>query len=356
MNAPRGLVRRRLLAALPAAALHRAGAAVAAPADGEWNEWKAFRTHYLLPEGRVVDTGNNGVSHSEGQGWGLFFAATAGDREAFDRMLGWTLRTLRRSGDALHAWRYLPYSKPRVPDTNNATDGDLFIAAALSRAARRWGASAYADAGAAIARDVLRLLVREAAGRTLLLPGAHGFETPDALVVNPSYYAFPLLDELAALVPSPQWEAVRRDGAELVEAGRFGQWMLPPDWLRVPRNPDAGLSPAPTWPARFSFDAIRVPLYAAWARAPVPDLMGAFARYWTSFPSGAAPAWVDLGTGTVAPFSAGPGMVAVARLATTANRAADDTAALPSVASATDYYGAALTLLARIAWRESGSA
>ena len=240
-----------------------------------------------------------------------------------------------------------------MADANNATDGDLFIAAALGRAARRWGSSAYAEAGAAIARDVLRLLVREQVGRTLLLPGVEGFEHTNGLVVNPSYYAFPALAELAALAPSPHWAALRRDGAELIEDGRFGRWMLPPDWLWLPRDPAVPLTPAPAWPARFSYDAIRVPLYAAWARAPVPETLAAFARYWAAFPPGAAPAWVDLGSGATAPFAAGPGIAAVARLATTPERRAEAVGALPAVASAADYYGASLILLARIGWRES---
>ena len=200
---------------------------------------------------------------------------------------------------------------------------------------------------------MLRLLVRQSGGRTVLLPGVTGFESGSALVLNPSYYAFPALAELAALVPSPQWEVVYRDGVALLEAGRFGRWMLPPDWLRVPHDASAPLTPAPAWPARFSYDAVRVPLYTAWARVPVPGLLEAFGRYWSAFPAGAAPAWVDLSTGTIAPFPAGPGMTAVARLATTPSHRAEDAQALPSVSSAANYYEASLILLARIAWRES---
>ena len=356
MRRPSRWARRRVLAGLAACGGAAAPALVlAAPVESEQAEWQVFRRRYLLPEGRVVDTGNDGVSHSEGQGWGLFFAVNAGDREAFDRILDWTVRVLRHRGDALHAWRYQPHATLKVANPNNATDGDLFIAAALARAARRWGASAYAEAGAAIARDVLRLLVRQDGGRTLLLPGADGFEQATGRVVNPSYYAFPALAELAVLAPSPLWEEVRRDGVALLEAGRFGRWMLPPDWLLVPRDAAAPLMPAPGWPERFSYDAIRVPLYAAWARAPVPGLMAAFAGYWSAFPPGAAPGWVDLTTNATAPFAAGPGVAAVALLATTSERRADAVEAFPPVASAPDYYAASLILLSRTAWRESGA-
>ena len=342
-------LRRRMVLGMPAGA----ALAAAAPGEREQVEWHAFRARFLLPEGRVVDTGNRGISHSEGQGWGMLFAVTAGDREAFDRILGWTARTLRHSGDALHAWRYVPYDKITVSDSNNATDGDLFISAALARAARVWSSSAYAEAAAAIGRDVLRLLLREARGRTLLLPGAHGFESPEAVVVNPSYYAFPALAEMSALVPSSRWDALRRDGIALIREGRFGRWHLPPDWLRVPRDAAEGLSPAPPWQPRFSYDAIRVPLYAVWSRTSMPDVLGAFNRYWASFPADGSPAWVDLTSGVTSPIPAGAGMTAVARLASASGPAAS-ISGLPPVAAAADYYGAALILLCHIAWREGG--
>ena len=37
--------------------------------------WLSFRGRFLVQDGRVVDTGNQGVSHSEGQGYSLLLAA-----------------------------------------------------------------------------------------------------------------------------------------------------------------------------------------------------------------------------------------------------------------------------------------
>ena len=65
--------------------------------------------------------------------------------------------------------------------------------------------------------------------------------------------------------------------------------------------------------------------------------------------------WVDLGSNETAPFAAGPGIAAVARLVTAADRQAEAPWGMPPVASAPDYYGAALILLSRIAWRESAA-
>ena len=124
--------RRGVLAALPGLMTTAASAADSA------SEWRLFRDRFLTPEGRLLDTGNAGVSHSEGQGWGLMFAAAFGDRDAFDRILAWTQRVLKRRTDHLHAWRFRPGATPAVADPNNATDGDLYIAFGLLMAQARW--------------------------------------------------------------------------------------------------------------------------------------------------------------------------------------------------------------------------
>ena len=35
--------------------------------------WKVYQQRHILPDGRVVDDGNGGVSHSEGQGYALLW-------------------------------------------------------------------------------------------------------------------------------------------------------------------------------------------------------------------------------------------------------------------------------------------
>ena len=40
-------------------------------------EWRAYLAKFVTPDGRVVDNANGGVSHSEGQGYGLLFALGA---------------------------------------------------------------------------------------------------------------------------------------------------------------------------------------------------------------------------------------------------------------------------------------
>jgi endo-1,4-beta-D-glucanase Y len=314
------------------------------------DEWAAYKARFLSEDGRIVDNGSGGVSHTEGQGWGLLFAVAAQDRPSFDLISGWTARTLRRPSDALHAWRYVPRDRPPVRDLNNAVDGDLFIATALCRAARLWGRPDHLRAAIAIGRDILRLLVRRVGPFTILLPGTEGFETKDAIIVNPSYYAFPMMTELAAIVPSPQWDRLQRDGGTLIERGRFGRWALPPDWLRISKA-NAALSPAPGWPPRFSYDAIRVPLWWTWQGLPTGPAIQSIREFWSPPPPNVAPAWVNLATNEVASYPATPGMTAIMRLMQLAGGGPAESHP-GSVVDTNNYYDAALIMLSRIAEQE----
>jgi endo-1,4-beta-D-glucanase Y len=192
--------------------------------------WAAFKQPFLAADGRVVDTGNADVSHTESQGWGMLFAVTFDDRAAFDLIEGWTRRTLRRPNDALHVWRYKPGAANPLDDPNNATDGDLFIAYALILAAARWHRPELLLQAEAIGRAILSLLVAKVHGLTLLLPGIEGFIRDDGVVLNPSYYAFTAMAALAHIAPSPLWAELRRDGVAALGQARFGAWRLPPDW------------------------------------------------------------------------------------------------------------------------------
>ncbi len=305
--------------------------------------WAAFRTRFVSPEGRVVDTGNGGISHSEGQGWAMLAAARADDRAGFASLWEWTRQVLRRPHDALSAWRFRPGRG--VEDLNNATDGDLFIAWALLEGAARWAEPELARQGKAVAQDVLRLLVRPAGAFRVLLPGAHGFVQAAHTVVNPSYYAFPAIRALARAVPDPAWLRVAADGLALLRAGRFGRWGLPPDWLALPQG---GLPlPAPGWPARFSYDAVRVPLYLGWAGMEDEAAARAAAHFWSDPRHRHLPAWTDLTTDAVSPYRAMPGIGQVAGF--TLRLQGQHRMPPQAHSEADDYYSSALSLMVLMA-------
>jgi endoglucanase len=265
-------------------------------------------------------------------------------------MLGWTNRVLARPGDSLFAWRFRP--EAGVDDPNNATDGDLMIAWALLRAGQRWRDATYTNQGTAIARDVLRLLLRQVGEEVLLLPAASGFEQRDHVVVNPSYYAFPALRALATAVPDPLWLRLAADGLGLLRRARFGRWGLTADWVAIPRT-GGRPNPAPGWPPRFSYDAVRVPLYLAWAGlAREPAGTGA-ARFWSDPSHARMPAWTDLSSDATSPYLASAGIQAIAQLINSRQSDEVQASSLPTVGESKDYYSAILTLLTRLAWRDS---
>lgn len=315
-------------------------------------DWFAFARRFLHPSGRVMDTGNRHVSHSEGQGYALLAAVRAHDQASFERILNWTVEALRRPHDTLLAWRWRPDSDVPVDDLNNATDGDVFVAWALAIAGDMWRVPRHRARAAQMARDILRRCVVQSDGRTLLLPGAYGFRNGQRTVVNLSYYTLPALRALSFLAPDPAWRRLEADFLPLLRAARFGTWGLPPDWLELPARGNAHATPAQGWPHRFSFDAARIPLNLCWAGLVQEAVVPAARRFWLEQPHGVVPAWVDLQTGLQAPFAAPSGIRAVARLAEASEQGHGALAALPGVEEAPDYYNAALTLLARIAWHD----
>ena len=313
--------------------------AIARKARLDVRRWNAFKAAFMKADGRIIDTGAGGISHSEGQGYGMLLAQAAGDRVAFDSIHGWTERTLARPNDALFSWRYDPSKPLPVDDPNNASDGDILIAWALMRAGEQWGERRYKERAAQIRAAVASQCVRQQGDLVLLLPGAAGFVQPDRVTVNLSYYIWPALDAFRAEGREDVWPALIRDGEKLVDRARSGPLGLPTDWTDVAAT--GALTPAAGKPARFGFDAVRIPLYLMLGgRGAKAD---AVARFWRSYADQGRdiPAWVDVVSGETAPFALSPGGYAIARRLLRRD--------LPRPQEpATDYYAEVLTLLAAL--------
>lgn len=316
-------------------------------------DWALYKQTFIAPEGRVIDTGNAGISHSEGQGIGLLLAAHNHDRATFDKIWQWTRDNLQVRDDKLAAWKWVPSEAGGgVTDRNNATDGDLCIAWALYRAGRKWHDAAYLRAGAEISRDIrARLLVQTMHG-TLLVPGEQGFVKADSVTINLSYWVFPALRELGQLDPAPEWGRLIESGLILLRSARFGRWQLPPDWLRLADKAEI----APGFPPRFSYDAVRIPLYLIWAKLDSPDNLRPFNEYWGYFQGAPfVPAWTALGDDSVDSHGAPQGIQAIISL--TRSKGATETRKnklrLPDLKQGQDYYSASLLLLAKVAAQES---
>ena len=333
----------------PAAA--PAGSGARQPTVDEAN-WADYKCRFLLDDGRIVDTANKNVSHSEGQAWGLLLAESQGDRPAFETIWRWTQKNLAVRPDALLAWRWIPGEKNAVPDRNNATDGDIMVAWALQRASQRWPDGHFEVPGAKIAADIRKRLIRVIDGKRLLVPGIQGFLSTREAKLNLSYYVFPAFASLEKLDPSPQWEDVRKDGLELLAAAQFGRWKLPPDWLVLAKGK---IQLPADRPKRYSWDAIRIPLYLIWAGNSTPALLKPHLDFLLELGSlPFQPAWTNLDDDSIASYGMAAGSLAVAALVKTVsgvNKSFDRT----TLPTSQDYYSSSLFMLTRLAAAESGS-
>jgi len=321
------------------------------PTELNGADWSAYRDAFITDDGRVIDTGSDGISHSEGQGTAMFLAAVYDDPETFDRVWNWTKSNLQVREDRLFAWKWDPNKTVHVMDINNASDGDLLIAWALVRAASRWNRPVFADEAALILQDVRAKLLKRTSQGLVLLPGAAGFSQGDTVLVNLSYWIFPAFDDFDRIQPAPEWGELRSTGVMLINRARFGRWRLPPDWVQI--SPDVAL---PTnFAPRFSYDAIRIPLYVVWGNKQHEVKLDAFGNFWNFFDGACfTPAWTDLTDNSVGTYDAAPGIYSIMRLVYAAS------GSMKAVHKKTEqthdeesYYSDSLRLLTAVARKET---
>jgi len=309
--------------------------------SSENQEWRQYQARFITPAGRIVDNGNDGVSHSEGQGYGMLLAVAAGDKRAFIRIWDWTRQHLQVRGDHLFIWRRRPGVSLEAEDSNNATDGDLLIAWALLEGADRWQRDDWRGEALDIGKDLKRAVVRSWQGRPVLLPGKDGFEHGERLILNLSYWVYPALSRLAELDPDPVWGKLIDSGLALTGKARFGPWKLPPDWLEAGKT----LLPWRERQPRFGYDAVRIPLYLVWGRQADAAQLQPFLQFWQGF-DGFVPPWIDLQADCMAAYAAPAGIRAIRHL--TRYSTGEATWFHPPEMDE-DYYSATLVLLSRLA-------
>lgn len=223
-------------------------------------EWQLYAGRFVTAEGRILDDANAGISHSEGQGYGLLLAEMADNRADFDRIWAFTRDELLLRDDGLAAWKWEADASPRVTDINNATDGDILIAYALARGGERWGERQYMDAATDLAAAIAEHAVLRHQGRVLLMPAVDGFgadDRADGPIVNLSYWIFEAIPVLERLVPDGPWQELAQTGLDLIARARFSDSRLPAEWLSVAGIP----RPAQGFKAEFGYNALRIPLY-----------------------------------------------------------------------------------------------
>jgi len=327
-------------------------------ADPSGDNWAAYAAKFVMADGRVVDTGGGGISHSEAEGTAMLLAERHDDRDRFDRIWAWTRANLGGRKDGLFVWGWHPDGKTRQPDKNNATDGDLLIGWALAEAGARWKLPAYHEAATALAKAILTKMLRETSAGPVLLPGSVGFESPRGLVINLSYEVLPAYRALDTVYPNPNWKRLGDTAHTLFAQARIGRFSLPTDWTFVPKDWQTGTPGLVPWsekPPRFGYDAIRIPLYLAWAGADGRELWP-FQQFWAFFDNlPFHPAWVDVVEDAVPLDNMPPGFTAVRRLAEEAAKPDGAAAQFPPIGEKEDYFSASLTALSYLAWEDRQS-
>ncbi|MEW6602403.1 MAG: glycosyl hydrolase family 8 [Nitrospirota bacterium] len=232
----------------------------------EPSAWKAFRDHFISPDGRVIDYVNGRITTSEGQSYAMLVALSVDDRQAFDIIWTWTKNNLQvRSVDSLLAWKWgerLPGTWDII-DLNNAADADILTAIALLDAAEKWKDGSYRTEAVSIMKGIRNKLIIEKWDRLFLLPGYFGFTPDTGPVINPSYLIIPSFKKFAAQGQKEFWDRLYADSLFVLYHSTFGKYNLPADWITWNQ---AGPRIDTEKGAVFGYEAIRVVLYLSWDR------------------------------------------------------------------------------------------
>jgi endoglucanase len=239
----------------------------------DWAQWEDFKTHFITPNGRVIDLGSEqNITTSEGQSYALFFALVGNDKTTFDTLLNWTENNLSE-GDLstrLPAWKWGEDKNKEgaILDSNPASDSDLWIAYSLSQAAKLWGERRYSVLANVLAKRIIR---EETAyipdlGVTLL-PGPTGFEFDNnRYKLNPSYSPLFIYQQFSELYPHSPWQALHQNSAKVIfESSKQG---VTPDWLYF--DTSKGVNFDKTVTDIGNYNAIRNYLWAGMMAADAP--------------------------------------------------------------------------------------
>ncbi|MDO8845185.1 glycosyl hydrolase family 8 [Methylicorpusculum sp.] len=310
------------------------------------DDWQQYKSKFLASDGRIIDTGNQNVSHSEGQGYGMILAVKNNDKDSFNQIWQWTQMNLQVRKDKLFMWRRRAELPLSDEDPNNATDGDILIAWALLEASRLWSLPDYEKEAKDIMQDIKQKLVDSWDGLPIFLPGEYGFKTSDATVINLSYWVFPALLTFQSFDNDPVWVSLTASGQKLLKRARFGRWQLPPDWLQL--NSDKTMFPSKN--QRFGYDAIRVPLYLMMAKID-NEALDVFADYW-SFYQSFTPAWIALNENIMDSFGASDGISSVKEMALWSSGRKNNFDKV-TLDDDQDYYSSTLLLFSKLTYQQT---
>ena len=313
--------------------------------------WRDYTSRHMTPEGAVIDDANEGISHSEGQGYGMVLAVAVDDRETFKLIRDYTYENLQVRKDHMFAWKVLHTPEgPNVADTNNATDGDLLIAWALIEAYKSWGAPEDLASAKVVLADIAATLLQQTALGPVLVPGSEGFVSGDhqTVTVNPSYWVYPALETIAEFDTSANWGEVAVVGEDVLDLSQRAPSYLPPDWVDI-----GGLKlvPSEKFTPEFGYNAIRVPLYLALSRNALRVKKAADFSTLRGFADPRGPSVTQIVTGEPKSVMGGIGFRAIAALTRCMDKAEPFPSELLQIGT-DDYYSTTLQIFTILAIAE----
>lgn len=228
------------------------------------HDWPTFKRSFISEQGQLLDK-QQGISHSEGQGYGLILAWYHDDHTSFATLWQWTQRHLQQP-DQLLAWSYGPDKNGQwqIRDSNNATDGDLLVALALLKGYERWHIDHYKQAALAMVKAIRDKLTVHIGTRQFLLPGKRGFVDDNSVRLNPSYQIWSAFDTFAQYDDPTYWRQISKDAHWLTEQSFERNTRLPSNWIWLSK--DQGQLKKRSL---YGYDAIRVYLYPLWTEQPL---------------------------------------------------------------------------------------
>lgn len=228
---------KRLLLLMVSLWLMLAVPAMAASCNDTWPGWEHFKKTFIAEDGRVIDhSGARKPTTSEGQAYALFFALSANDKAAFQRILTWTENNLA-AGDLtarLPAWQWGQREDNSwgIIDKNPASDADLWIAYSLGVAGEVWKDKRYAALSSLLAQRILNEETAELPGLGLsLLPAPSGFNLPNnQWKLNASYLPLPLLRWFEQKESDERWKRMIAPAMRLIAGsapkGYVADWII----------------------------------------------------------------------------------------------------------------------------------
>jgi len=319
-------------------------------ANAQQSVWTQYKAAFIQNDGRVIDKWQ-GISHSEGQSYGMIISVLYDDKDEFDKIWQWTKNNLQVRHDNLFAWNWGSRGNDKwgVIDYNNATDGDIMISYALLKAWVKWQNAGYKAEALKVIEGIRKNLAFDLEKRTFLLPAYFGFNSADGLRLNPSYLIFSAFKAFSEVEDKSFWEKVYRDSRYLIEISYLGKFKLPPDWIVLNKKGESSLDGGNGF--LFGYDAIRTLLYISWDINPkFPDGINEIFKIYEKL--GYIPLYVDLSKNAISLEDASAGFYAVYALAAEKTGRHDlsqklfKEAARKAVLEKDSYYSLSLFLLA----------